>query len=113
VIGGSLNVDRLLAAGFIAAFLILAFVFALLATRALEGQPARFLDAPRRLGSGDLSAPIQTSERDEFAALSEEFDRPRQSTGEDLEGPWRRDGAGAPLPVQRCVHRQCGGRGLV
>jgi diguanylate cyclase (GGDEF)-like protein len=71
--GGSLNGDRLLAAGFIAAFLILAFFFALLATRALQGQLARFLDAARRLGSGDFSSPIPTSGRDEFAALGEEF----------------------------------------
>jgi diguanylate cyclase (GGDEF)-like protein len=70
---GSLNEDRLLAAGFIIAFLILAFFFALLATRALEGQLARFLDAARRLGSGDFSSPIHTTGRDEFAALGEEF----------------------------------------
>jgi diguanylate cyclase (GGDEF)-like protein len=69
----SLNEDRLLAAGFIVAFLILAFFFALLATRALEGQLARFLDAARRLGSGDFSSPIQTIGHDEFAALGEEF----------------------------------------
>jgi diguanylate cyclase (GGDEF)-like protein len=67
------NEDRLLAAGFIVAFLILAFFFALLATRALEGQLARFLDAARRLGSGDFSSPIQTTGHDEFAALGEEF----------------------------------------
>jgi diguanylate cyclase (GGDEF)-like protein len=70
---GSLNADRLLAAGFITAFLVLAFFFALLATRALQGQLARFLDAARRLGGGDFSSPIQTSGRDEFAALGEEF----------------------------------------
>jgi diguanylate cyclase (GGDEF)-like protein len=69
----SLNEDRLLAAGFIIAFLILAFFFALLATRALEGQLARFLNAARRLGSGDFSSPIHTTGRDEFAALGEEF----------------------------------------
>jgi diguanylate cyclase (GGDEF)-like protein len=74
VTNASLDEDRLLAAGFIAAFLILAFFFALLATRALQGQLARFLDAARRLGSGDFSSPIQTSGRDEFAALGEEFD---------------------------------------
>lgn len=73
VTDGSLDADRLLAAGFIAAFLVLAFFFALLATRALQGQLARFLDAARRLGGGDFSSPIQTSGRDEFAALGEEF----------------------------------------
>jgi diguanylate cyclase (GGDEF)-like protein len=73
VTDGSLNEDRLLAAGFIAAFLVLAFFFALLATRALQGQLARFLEAARRLGGGDFSSPIQTSGHDEFAALGEQF----------------------------------------
>lgn len=73
--GSSLSEDRLLAAGFIAAFLILAFFFTALASRALQGQLARFLEAARRLGSGDFSSPIQTSGRDEFAALGEEFNR--------------------------------------
>ena len=73
VTDGSLNEDRLLAGAFIAAFLILAFFFALLASRALQGQLARFLDAARRLGSGDFSSPIPTVGRDEFAALGEEF----------------------------------------
>jgi diguanylate cyclase (GGDEF)-like protein len=82
VTDGSLNEDRLIAAGFIAAFLILAFFFALLATRALQGQLARFLDAARRLGGGDFSSPIQTSGRDEFAALGEEFN----SMSRQLEG---------------------------
>jgi diguanylate cyclase (GGDEF)-like protein len=71
--GGSLGEDRLLAGGFIAAFLILAFFFALLASRALQGQLARFLEAARRLGSGDFSSPVPTVGRDEFAALGEEF----------------------------------------
>ena len=66
--GGSVGADRLLAAVFIAGFLILAFFFSLLASRALHGQLARFLDAARRLGGGDFSSPVPTSGRDEFAA---------------------------------------------
>lgn len=71
--GASVAADRLLAAIFIVGFLILAFFFTLLASRALHGQLARFLEAARRLGSGDFSSPIPTVGHDEFAALGEEF----------------------------------------
>jgi diguanylate cyclase (GGDEF)-like protein len=70
---GSLDEDRLLAAAFIAGFLVLAFFFTLLASRGLQAQVSRFLDAARRLGSGDFSSPVQTVGHDEFAALGEEF----------------------------------------
>jgi diguanylate cyclase (GGDEF)-like protein len=70
---GSVGDDRMLAAIFIAVFLVLAVFFGLLASRALEGQLAGFLDAARRLGGGDFSAPIETTGHDEFAALGEEF----------------------------------------
>jgi diguanylate cyclase (GGDEF)-like protein len=71
--GGAAGTDRLLAGIFIAGFLILAFFFSLLASRALHGQLARFLDAARRLAGGDFSASVPTSGRDEFALLGEEF----------------------------------------
>lgn len=71
--GGSVATDRVLAAVFIAGFLTLAFFFSLLSSRALHGQLARFLEAARRLGSGDFSSPIPTAGRDEFALLGEEF----------------------------------------
>jgi diguanylate cyclase (GGDEF)-like protein len=71
--GGSVSTSRLLAGLFIAGFLILAFFFTLLSSRALHGQIARFLEAARRLGGGDFSSPIPTSGRDEFALLGEEF----------------------------------------
>jgi diguanylate cyclase (GGDEF)-like protein len=73
VSGGSVATDRLLAGVFIAGFLVLAFFFSLLASRALHGQIARFLDAARRLAGGDFSSPVPTSGRDEFALLGEEF----------------------------------------
>ncbi len=69
--GGS----KILAAVFIAAFLLLAFSFSLLAARALEGQLARFLGAAKRLGGGDFSAPVPIEGRDEFAALGLEFNK--------------------------------------
>ena len=71
--GQSVATDRLLAAIFIAGFLILAFFFSLLASRALGGQLTRFLEAARRLAGGDFSSPIPTAGRDEFAQLGEEF----------------------------------------
>jgi len=71
--GGSGSTDRLLAALIIAGFLALAFGFSLLMSRALHGQLASFLEAARRLGSGDFSSPIRTTGRDEFAALGQEF----------------------------------------
>jgi diguanylate cyclase (GGDEF)-like protein len=71
--GGSIGTDRVLAGIFIAGFLILAFFFSLLSSRALHGQLSRFLDAARRLAGGDFSSQIPTSGRDEFALLGEEF----------------------------------------
>ncbi len=68
-LGGS----RAVAAALIVAFLLLAFAFSLLASRALQGRLRAFLQAARRLGSGDFSSPITVEGRDEFAALAEEF----------------------------------------
>ena len=69
----SLGGSRTVAAVLIVAFLALAFGFALLASRALQGQLSGFLEAARRLGSGDFSSPIRIEGHDEFAALGEEF----------------------------------------
>jgi diguanylate cyclase (GGDEF)-like protein len=65
--------SRLVAAVFIAGFLVLAFSFSVLASRALQGQLDRFLKAARRLGGGDFSAQVPIEGRDEFAALGDEF----------------------------------------
>jgi diguanylate cyclase (GGDEF)-like protein len=70
---GSVTGSRLLAAGFIAAVLLLALAFAVMASRGLQGQLSRFLQAARRLASGDFSSPIKTEGHDEFAALGDEF----------------------------------------
>jgi diguanylate cyclase (GGDEF)-like protein len=71
----SVNTSRVLAAAFIAGFLLLAFSFSILASRALQGQLSRFLQAARRLATGDFSSPIPIEGHDEFAALGEEFNR--------------------------------------
>jgi diguanylate cyclase (GGDEF)-like protein len=69
----SVQTSQLVAALFIAGFLLLAFLFSVTASRALQGQLGRFLTAARRLGGGDFSSRIPTEGRDEFAALGEEF----------------------------------------
>jgi diguanylate cyclase (GGDEF)-like protein len=69
----TLSGSRAVAAGLLVAFLLLAFAFAVLASRALQTRLRGFLQAARRLGSGDFSSPIKVEGRDEFAALAEEF----------------------------------------
>jgi diguanylate cyclase (GGDEF)-like protein len=69
----SVTGSRVLAAAFIAAFLLLAFSFSVLASRGLQRQIGRLLQAARRLGSGDFSSPVPIEGRDEFAALGHEF----------------------------------------
>jgi diguanylate cyclase (GGDEF)-like protein len=69
----SVQSDQVLAAIFIALFVLLAFAFSVLSSRALQGQLGRFLEAARRLGSGDFSSPVPTEGRDEFAELGQEF----------------------------------------
>jgi diguanylate cyclase (GGDEF)-like protein len=69
----SLGGSRAVAVVLIVAFLALALGFSLLASRALQGRLSGFLDAARRLGSGDFSSPIRVEGNDEFAALGAEF----------------------------------------
>ncbi|MGH9299539.1 MAG: diguanylate cyclase, partial [Acidimicrobiales bacterium] len=47
--------------------------FSILSSRALQRQLGRFLDAARRLASGDFSSSIPTTGGDEFALLGQEF----------------------------------------
>jgi diguanylate cyclase (GGDEF)-like protein len=67
--------SRLLAGGILVAFFVIAFTCAVLVSRSLQGQIASFLNAARRLGGGDFSAPVPVSGRDEFAALGDEFNK--------------------------------------
>jgi diguanylate cyclase (GGDEF)-like protein len=69
----SVGTSRLVAAIFIVGFLVLALAFSLLSSRALQGQLSRFLEAARRLASGDFSSHVPTEGNDEFAALGAEF----------------------------------------
>ena len=70
---GSVTGSQLVAAAFIAAVVLLALAFSVMASRGLQGQLSRFLQAARRLAGGDFSSPIKTEGHDEFAALGDEF----------------------------------------
>jgi diguanylate cyclase (GGDEF)-like protein len=74
--------SRLLAAGVLLGFFLLAIVCAVLVSRSLQAQIGAFLVAARRLGRGDFSAKVPTQGRDEFAALGDEFNH----MGEELQG---------------------------
>jgi diguanylate cyclase (GGDEF)-like protein len=83
--GASVAGSRALAAALVAAFLVLAFWFAALASRGLQRQVSRFLQAARRLGAGDFSSPIPIEGGDEFAALGEEFNKMSSQLAHRLE----------------------------
>jgi diguanylate cyclase (GGDEF)-like protein len=76
---------RLLAGGILAGFFVLAFTFAVLVSRSLQRQIDSFLQAARRLGSGDFTIEVPTSGHDEFAALGEEFNKMSRQLAERLE----------------------------
>jgi diguanylate cyclase (GGDEF)-like protein len=76
---------RLLAGGILAGFFILAFTFAVLVSRSLQRQIDSFLQAARRLGSGDFTIEVPTSGHDEFAALGEEFNKMSRQLEEHME----------------------------
>jgi hypothetical protein len=57
---GAVGGSRIVAGLFIAGFLLLSFCFSVLTSRALQGQLGRFLEAARRLGSGDFSSPFRS-----------------------------------------------------
>ena len=76
---------RMLAAGILAGFFVLAFTFALLVSRSLQRQIDSFLQAARRLGSGDFTVQVPTQGHDEFAALGEEFNKMSRQLEERLQ----------------------------
>ncbi|MBS1868288.1 MAG: diguanylate cyclase [Actinobacteria bacterium] len=67
--------DQRIAIVLLALFLLLAFAGALLISRRLHGQVARFLLAAKRIGRGDFSGAVPVEGRDEFAQLGREFNR--------------------------------------
>jgi diguanylate cyclase (GGDEF)-like protein len=76
---------RLLAAAILMGFFMLAFLFALLVSRSLQRQIGGFLEAARRIGSGDFSARVPTVGSDEFAALGDEFNHMSAQLAEKIQ----------------------------
>jgi diguanylate cyclase (GGDEF)-like protein len=67
--------NRVFAAAILLGFLLLAMACAMLVSRTLQHEIARFLTAARKLAAGDFSAKVPTVGRDEFAELGEEFNK--------------------------------------
>jgi diguanylate cyclase (GGDEF)-like protein len=65
--------NRLLIAGFLILFVLLALASASFVSRALTGQIATFLAAARRLSRGDFRQLVPVEGNDEFAELGREF----------------------------------------
>jgi diguanylate cyclase (GGDEF)-like protein len=67
--------NRILTGLLLAGFFILALTFAVVVSRSLRSQMESFLHAARQLRSGDFSAEVPTTGRDEFAMLGDEFNQ--------------------------------------
>jgi diguanylate cyclase (GGDEF)-like protein len=76
---------RLLAGGILLGFLVLALTFALAVSRSLQAQIGAFLQAARRLGTGDFATNVPTPGRDEFAELGEEFNKMSRQLAEHIQ----------------------------
>jgi diguanylate cyclase (GGDEF)-like protein len=72
---GAISRSRILAAGILLGFLVLAMTFAVAVSRSLQAQIGSFLAAARRIAAGDFSTQVTTNGRDEFAELGEEFNK--------------------------------------
>ncbi len=80
--------DSIFVAVLLLAFLLLAFSFAIWASRSLQAQIQRLLEAAKRLGGGEFSIEVPTEGNDEFAALGSEFNamaRQLEARLEDLQ----------------------------
>ena len=75
VVAGDRRQSRLLIAGLLLGFLIVAITLAWFVARSLHGQLERFLFAARRIGAGDFSERVPTTGGDDFAALGQEFNK--------------------------------------
>lgn len=67
--------NRRLAVALLAGFLLLALAGAVLVSRQLQAQIARFLAAAKRVGGGDFSTRVPVEGGDEFAELGQEFNK--------------------------------------
>jgi diguanylate cyclase (GGDEF)-like protein len=81
----SVGSSRALAVAFVVGFVLLAFAFAVIASRGLQSQLSAFLRAARRLAGGDFSDPVPVHGSDEFAMLANEFNSMSGQLAERLE----------------------------
>ena len=77
--------SRLVAGALIGIFFVVAVFFAFLVSRSLQMQIEGFLEAARRLGSGDFSAQVPIVGHDEFAELGQEFNKMSHQLEERLQ----------------------------
>jgi diguanylate cyclase (GGDEF)-like protein len=70
---GSINANRALIGGILLLFFIVALTGAFWTARGLQSQVGEFLEAARRLGSGNFDEPVPIHGHDEFAELGVEF----------------------------------------
>lgn len=82
---GAVSRSRILAAGILLGFLVLAMTFAVAVSRSLQAQIGSFLTAARRIAAGDFSTRVTTNGRDEFAELGEEFNKMSEQLSGRLE----------------------------
>jgi diguanylate cyclase (GGDEF)-like protein len=81
---GEIGRSRIIAAGILAGFFVLAMTFAFAVSRSLRGQVQELLQAARRLGAGDFTTRVPETGGDEFAALGEEFNKMARQLEERL-----------------------------
>lgn len=67
--------NQTLVAIFLAGFFVVAFGFAVLLVRALQGQVREMLGAAQRIGEGDFGHKVPVEGRDEMAGLADEFNK--------------------------------------
>ena len=75
VLGDAQQRSRMLVIALMLGFLSLALTLAIVVSRSLSGQLQRFLEAAKRIGSGDFSARVSAQGGDDLAQLGDEFNK--------------------------------------
>ena len=91
-LANSIDDRRLLIAAILGAFLLLALLSSIVVVRALQRQVNKFLEAARRLATGDFSRPVPVEGGDEFAALGREFNAMSEQLASKIEEVQRKRG---------------------
>jgi diguanylate cyclase (GGDEF)-like protein len=91
-LASSIDDRRLLIAGILVAFLLLAMLSSIVVVRALQRQVNKFLEAARRLAHGDFSRLVPVEGGDEFAALGREFNAMSEQLASKIDEVQRKRG---------------------